>query len=161
MEVLHRDLDHAQHEHVRRGEPAEPIQEEPDELEGAGDEAARALRQPLQVSLGVGAEVQEAHEQTTHEEERVDAERAVRDGLEEESLLHHSAVLHVVGVLEDHYARVSEYHPGHRYRPEPVYGADGVSAHVTVADGPYVRANGEREQKLFANICESEFSQHS
>lgn len=100
MEILHRDLDHTQDEHVRGGEPAESVHNKPDEFQGACDDATRALREPLQVTLGVGPEVKEAHEHTAHKEEGVDAEGSVRDGLKEESLLRHFAKLLVVRVLE-------------------------------------------------------------
>lgn len=50
---------------------------------------------------------------------------------------------------------MSEDNPGHRYRPEPVHGADGVSAHVTVADDLQVGANGKRKQKFLEDTCKS------
>lgn len=155
VEILHRDLNQTQDEHVRRGKPAESVHKKPDKLQGARDEASRALCEPLQVTLCVGSEIQEAHEQTAHEEEGVDAESSVRDGLKEKSLLHHLAIFHVVRVFEENDARVPEDNPGHRYRPEPVHGADGVPTHITVADGLHVGANGKRKQKFLGNIYKS------
>lgn len=155
VEIFHRDLDQTQDEHVRRGKSAESVHKKPDELQGARDEASRALREPLQVTLGIGSEVQEAHEQTAHEEESVDAEGSVRDGLKEKPLLHHFTILHVVRILEKNDARVPKDNPGHRYRSEPVHCADGVSTHIVVADDLQVGTNGKRKQKFLKDTCKS------
>ena len=143
VEPLRGDLNEAQHEHVRGGESSAAVEKEPDELEGAGNEAPRALGERLQVSLRVRPEEEEADEQPAHEEERVDAERAVGDGLEEKLPLDDLAVLHVVGELVGVDASVAQDHPRHRYRPETVDGADGVPADLAVADDLHVRADGE------------------
>lgn len=145
MEILHRDLYYTQHEHVWRGEPTKSIYKKSDEFQRAGGEASRALRESLQVSLGVGSKIQKAHEQAAHEEKCVDAESPVCDGLEEESLLHHFAILHVVRIFKNDNARVPEDDPGHRDRSEPVHGANCVAAHVTVADNLHISGNGERK----------------
>lgn len=151
VEILHRDLNQTQDKHVRRGKPAESVHKKPDKLQGARDEASRTLCEPLQITLCVGSEVEEAHEQTTHEEEGIDAEGSVCNGLKKESLLHHLTILHVVRVLEEYDARVPEDDPGHRYRPEPVHGADSVPTHITVANDFHVGANGKRKQKFLGD----------
>lgn len=152
VEPLHRDRRHPEHVHVRRRKPAKPVGQKAEELEEAGDEAARALGQPIEIAHGVGSKVQETDEQAAHEEERVDAEGAVLDGLEEELLFDDLAVLHVVRVLEDDDARVAEDDPGHGEGAQAVDRADGVAADLRVADHPEVRLDGERQQELLPDV---------
>jgi hypothetical protein len=154
MEPLHGYLGDAEDEHVGGGEPAEPVSEEAEELEEAGDEAPRALGKPVEVALRVRAEVQEADEEAAHEEEGVDAEGAVLDRLEQEPLLHDLPVLHVVRVLEDDDAGVPEDDPSHRDRAQPVDGADGVATYLALADHPEVGSDREGEQQLLPHACE-------
>lgn len=148
VEILHDHFDAAQHEHVRGRQPDEAVHDQAEEVECAGRDFADALRQLLQVALGVGAEVDVRDEEAADEEEGVDAERPVRDGLEEELLLDHLAQLHVVRVLEDDDAGVAEDHPGHRERPQAVDGRNGVGADSPIADRFEVVHDREREQQL-------------
>lgn len=60
VEPLHGDHGDTQDVHVGRGEPAEPVGEEAEELEKTLEEALSALGQPVKISFGVGAEVEEA-----------------------------------------------------------------------------------------------------
>jgi len=101
------------------------------------------LRESLQVSLSVGSEVQKAHKQAAHEEKCIDTKRSVCDSLEEEPLLYDFAIFHVIRILEDNDARMPEDDPCHRYRPESMHGADGITAYITVTDGFHIGGNRE------------------
>lgn len=148
MEPLHRNLNHSEYEHVWGRESAESVKEETGEFQGSGNETSPALRELVQVALGVRSEVEEADEQPAHEEERIDAESPVGNCLKKELFLHDLPVLHVIGVFERRDARMAENDPGHRYRSKTVDSAYRVAADLVVADDPYVGANGEREQQF-------------
>ena len=78
MEPFHRYLYDTKNKHIRRCESAETINYEAHELETSSDKATRASGEFVEIAHSVCPEVEKANEQTTHEEERVDAERSVR-----------------------------------------------------------------------------------
>lgn len=62
----------------------------------SGYETVLAFCYDIQFAFSVGAEIQKRYQKSAREEEGVDAEGPVRDGLEEEVPLDHFSVLHVV-----------------------------------------------------------------
>lgn len=154
VEPFHRDLNHTQHEHVRSREPRESVEKEPDKFQTTGDEASGTLRKRLQVSFRIRSKVQKAHEEPAHEEERVDAERSVRDRLEEEFSFHDLSIFHVIGIFKRGDTGVAENHPGHRYRSQTVDGADRVASDLPVADDLHVCTNRKRQQQFLEHAYE-------
>jgi hypothetical protein len=109
--------------------PAESIGEESDELEHFGLDAG-GPGDFVEVHLGGGAEVEEREKQSADEEEGVDREGGVADGLEEELALHHAAEVGVVRILEDDDARVTQNHPDHAQEAQPVDRRQRVATHT-------------------------------
>lgn len=112
-------------------------------------ELVDALRKLLELSFGIGSEVNERHQKPADEEESIDAESSVCDGLEEELLLDDLSQLGVVWIFERDDASVTKNDPSHRERSDPVNTADSVTANVAVANCVEIRFEGEWKQKFF------------
>jgi len=147
-QVLHGHLDHAQDEQIGGGESHESIGDQTKEVCRASGEFIGSLAQFVQLALGIRAEVDVRDQEATDEEEGVHTEGPIGDGLEEEVLLHLLAHLHVVRVLEDHDARVSQDHPGHAEGSQTMDARYGIGTHIPIADRIEIRYRREGEQQF-------------
>lgn len=65
FEILHGYLNHAEDKHVRGGQANETVHDQSEEMECSGRDFANALRQLLQVTFCVCAEIDVRNEETT------------------------------------------------------------------------------------------------
>lgn len=113
VEVLHDHFDAAQYKHIRSGQSNETIDNQTEEMEGASGHFAHTLRQFLQIAFGICAEIDVRDQESTNEEERVDAKCTVCDRLEDEFFFDHFSQFHIVRVFENDDACVAENDPSH------------------------------------------------
>lgn len=154
-EITHNRVGDADHVQVRSGETGESVAGEPQEVERGGCELVDAVRQPVEVSFGIVAQVQEDDEKSADEEERVDTVHTVDDRLEHKLMFDDFPQLRVVGKVQSDVACVAEDDPTHRDRPNAVDAAHRVVADVAAADRFEVRCDRESQKKLLAEACKN------
>lgn len=147
-QILHGHLDNAQDEQIGGGETHKPIGDQAEKVSSSSGELIGSLAQLVQLALGIRSEVNVRDQEATDEEEGVHTKRPIGDGLKEEVLLHLLAHLHVIGVLEDHDARVAQDDPGHAEGSQSMDARNGVRTHISIADRIEVRYRREGEQQL-------------
>lgn len=111
--IFHRDFDDAENVEVRRCQADETVSNKASKVQSSGSEFIHALRELFELSLGICSEVDERHQEPADEEESVDAESSICDGLEEELLLDDFSQFGVVGILEGDDASVTKNDPSH------------------------------------------------
>lgn len=85
-EIFHGDFNNAKNVKVRCCESNKTVADKTAKMQSSSSEFVDALRELFELSLGIGSEVDEGDQEPADEEESVDAEGSVRDGLEEELL---------------------------------------------------------------------------